>query len=147
MDLVVETMGPGIPQTDILFYDGHCGLCHRGVKFVLRHDHSGTKFRFAPLQGETFRSRVTVDERSSVLDSMIVQTTDGSVLMRSNAWVYILRRLGGRWRILAALVAVVPRPLRDVVYDFIARIRYRVFGRRDEVCPIVPPNLRARFDP
>jgi len=78
---------------------------------------------------------------------MIVQTTDGSVLMRSNAWVHILRRLGGGWRILSALVAVVPRPVRDLVYDFIARIRYRVFGRRDDVCPIVPPNLRARFDP
>jgi len=147
MDLVVESMGPRTPRTEILFYDGHCGLCHHSVKFILRHDQSGTKFRFAPLQGETFQSRVPVDQRSSRLDSMILQTSDGSVLMRSNAFVYILRRLGGRWRILAAFVAVVPRPLRDVVYDFIARIRYRVFGRRDDVCPIVPPNLRGRFDP
>ena len=140
-------MDPGIPETEILFYDGHCGLCHHGVKFILRHDRSGAKFRFAPLQGETFRSRVPVDQRSNLLDSMIVQTTDGSVLMRSNAWVHILRRLGGGWKILATFVAAIPRPVRDVVYDFIARIRYRVFGRRDDVCPIVPPNLRARFDP
>jgi len=78
---------------------------------------------------------------------MILQTTDGSVLMRSTAWVYILRRLGGPWKILAAFVAAIPRPLRDLVYNFIARIRYRVFGRQDDVCPIVPPKLRSRFDP
>ena len=78
---------------------------------------------------------------------MIVQTPDGSVLMRSNALVHILRRLGGGWKILAALVAVIPRPLRDVFYDFVARVRYRVFGRRDDLCPIVPPELRERFEP
>ena len=48
---------------------------------------------------------------------------------------------------MAAFMAVVPRPLRDVVYGFVARIRYRVFGRRDDLCPVVPPDLRARFDP
>ena len=147
MDLVVESMAPGIPQTEIIFYDGHCGLCHRGVKFVLKHDQSGTRFRFAPLQGETFRSRLPGDQRFRLVDSMLVQTADGSVLMRSDAWVHILRRLGGRWKMLAAFVAVVPRPLRDVVYDFIARIRYRVFGRQNELCPIVASHLRARFDP
>jgi predicted DCC family thiol-disulfide oxidoreductase YuxK len=48
---------------------------------------------------------------------------------------------------MAVFMAVIPRPLRDVVYEFIARIRYRVFGRRDDLCPVVPPDLRARFDP
>jgi predicted DCC family thiol-disulfide oxidoreductase YuxK len=78
---------------------------------------------------------------------MVVQTRDGSLLMRSDAWVHILRRLGGGWKVIAALTVVIPRPLRDVFYDFIARIRYRVFGRRDDLCPILPPSLRARFDP
>jgi predicted DCC family thiol-disulfide oxidoreductase YuxK len=48
---------------------------------------------------------------------------------------------------MAAFMAVIPRLLRDVVYDLVARIRYRVFGRRDDLCPVVPPDLRARFDP
>jgi predicted DCC family thiol-disulfide oxidoreductase YuxK len=48
---------------------------------------------------------------------------------------------------MAAFMAVIPRPLRDVLYDFVARIRYRVFGRCDDLCPVVPPDLRARFDP
>ena len=78
---------------------------------------------------------------------MIVQSPDGSVLVRSNAWVHILRRLGGGRKILAAVVAAIPRPLRDVVYDFVARIRNRVFRRPDDLCPIVTPELLARFDP
>jgi len=137
----------GSAATEILFYDGHCGLCHRAVKFVLKHDRSGTAFRFAPLQGETFRSAVPVDRRAGLPDSTVVQTRDGSLLVRSEAAVYVLRRLPGGWKALAAIVAVVPRPLRDLAYDFIARVRYRLFGHRDDLCPDVPPHLRERFDP
>jgi len=117
------------------------------VKFVLKHDRSETAFRFAPLQGETFQAKVPVDLRANLAKSIVVQTRDGSLLMRSNAWIHILRRLGGGWKVIAAFMAVIPRPLRDVVYDFVARIRYRVFGRRDGLCPVVPPDLRARFEP
>ena len=138
---------PAKQQTDILFYDGHCGLCHRAVKFVLKHDRLGTALQFAPLQGKTFQMRVPADQRAGLPDSMVMQTPDGSLLLRSDAWIHILRRLGGRWKIMAAVVAPIPRPLRDVVYDLIARIRYRVFRRRDDLCPIVPPDLRTRFEP
>jgi predicted DCC family thiol-disulfide oxidoreductase YuxK len=78
---------------------------------------------------------------------MVVQTHQGLLLMRSNAWIHILQRLGGTWRIIAAIVALIPRPLRDLLYNVIARVRYIVFGRRDDLCPVVPHNLRARFDP
>jgi len=132
---------------EVIFYDGHCGLCHCAVKFVLKHDGAGAAFRFAPLQGETFQARVPVDRRDGLPDSMAVQAHGGGLLVRSDACVHVLRRLGGRWRIIAALVAVIPRPLRDGLYALLARIRYRVFGRRDDLCPIVPPELRGRFDP
>jgi predicted DCC family thiol-disulfide oxidoreductase YuxK len=140
-------MSPTASDAEILFYDGHCGLCHRAVKFVLKHDRSGRAFRFAPLQGATFQSRVPAADRADLPDSVVVLTADGSLLVRSDAFVHILRRLGGGWRILAGVLAVVPRPLRDVVYNFIARTRYSVFGKRDDLCPIVPADLRARFDP
>jgi len=136
-----------VPNPEILFYDGHCGLCHRTVKFVLKHDRSGSAFRFAPLQGTTFESRIAPDRRAGLPDSIVVLTNEGSLLVRSDAFLHVLRRLGGGWRILANAQAVIPRPLRDLVYDFVARIRYRVFGKRDDLCPIVPPDLRARFDP
>lgn len=135
------------PPTELLFYDGHCGLCHRAVKFVLKHDRSGTAFRFAPLQGATFQSRVPPEKRATLPDSVVVLTSRGQLLIRSNAFLHILRRLGGGWGFLAALLSVIPRPLRDAVYNIVARIRYRIFGRQDDLCPIVPPDLRARFDP
>ena len=139
------TLVPQPPET--IFYDGHCGLCHRTVQFVLKHDHSGAAFCFAPTQGKTFQARVAVGQRCGIPDSMFVQPRESSLLVRSDACIHILRRLGGGWKIAAALVAVVPRPLRDACYDLIARVRYRIFGRRDELCPIVPPELRERFDP
>ena len=140
-------MPPLAQTTDILFYDGHCGLCHKAVKFIVKHDRSGKIFRFAPLQGKTFEAAVPVDQRSRLCDSMIVQTHQGLLLIRSNAWIHILQRLGGTWKIVAAVVALIPRPLRDLLYNVIARVRYRVFGRRDDLCPVVPHSLRARFDP
>ena len=140
-------MGSDAPAAEYLFYDGHCGLCHRAVKFVLRHDRSGAAFRFASLQGETFLARVAKERREGLPDSLVVLTRDGELLVRSAAFLYIFRRLGGRWRVLATVLSVAPRGLRDFVYDFVARIRYRVFGRREDLCPVVPAELQARFDP
>lgn len=117
------------------------------MKFVLKHDRSGRAFRFAPLQGETFARLVAAERRAGLPDSVVVLTDDGGLLVRSDAFLHILRRLGGRWAASAAVLGVIPRGLRDFVYDFVARVRYRVFGRRDEVCPILPAELRARFDP
>ena len=84
--------------TETLFYDGHCGLCHGAVKFVLRHDREAV-FRFAPLQGSQFESMSQ--------DTMVVRTADGQVLMKSDAWIYILRRL--RWNAIAAICGVFPK--------------------------------------
>ena len=136
-----------MPPTEILYYDGQCGLCHRGVKFVLKHDRSGAAFRFAPLQGVTFQSRVPADQRAALPDSMAVQTAAGSLLIRSTALVHILRRLGGGWKILGATLAIVPRPLRDLAYNLVAQTRHRLFGCPDELCPVLPASLRTRFDP
>jgi predicted DCC family thiol-disulfide oxidoreductase YuxK len=138
---------PAAQESEYIFYDGHCGLCHRAVKFVLKHDRSGNAFRFAPLQGETIQSYIPAERRASLPDTFVVLTRDGTLLMRSNASLHILERLGGGWRILANILRVIPRGLRDLMYDSVARIRYRLFGRRDDLCPVVPPNLRARFDP
>ena len=131
----------------MLFYDGHCGLCHRAVKFVLRHDPDGRAFRFAPLQGDTFQALVPPHRRAGLPDSVVILTRDGALLVRSNAFLHIFRELGGGWSVLAGMLQIIPRFVRDAVYDFIARIRYRVFGRRDDWCPVTPPELRARFDP
>jgi predicted DCC family thiol-disulfide oxidoreductase YuxK len=138
---------PSETQPETIFYDGHCALCHGTVKFALRRDRSGAAFRFAPLQGQTFKQRVPTAHRQNVPDSIVVLTREGSLLVRSDAIVHILRGLGGGWRPIARILVAIPRALRDAGYNFIARIRYRVFGKRDDLCPVVPPELRARFDP
>jgi predicted DCC family thiol-disulfide oxidoreductase YuxK len=113
---------------------------------VLWADRGGA-VRFAPLGGETFRSRVREDEREGLPDSLVLLTPDGRLRTRSAAVVEMLRLLGGPWRLLAALVALVPRALADALYDGVARIRYRLFARPPDVCPVVPAALRSRFDP
>jgi predicted DCC family thiol-disulfide oxidoreductase YuxK len=139
-----EDRAPGKP--DMMFYDGHCGLCHGAVRFVLAEDPAGTAFRFASLQGEAFARMVTAEKRAGLPDSIVVVTADGRLLVRSDAFLHILRRLGGGWKLLGAIIAVIPRGLRDMVYDSIARIRFSIFGRRDDVCPVMAPELRSRFD-
>ncbi len=138
--------GAGSPQIERIFYDGHCGLCHGAVRFVIARDPQGRLFRYAPLEGATFTALVPAERRAGLPDSVVVLTADGRLLVRSEAFIYILRRLGGFWRVMGAIIAVIPRTIRDGVYNFIARVRYRIFGRRPEVCPVTPPELRARFD-
>ena len=134
------------PQIERIFYDGHCGLCHGAVRFVIARDPQGRLFRYAPLEGATFAALVPAERRAGLPDSVVVLTDDGRLLIRSDAFIHILRRLGGFWRVMGAIVAVIPRAIRDGVYNFIARVRNRVFGRRPEVCPVTSAELRARFD-
>ncbi|MGE0684476.1 MAG: thiol-disulfide oxidoreductase DCC family protein [Candidatus Binatia bacterium] len=130
---------------DTVFFDGHCGLCHRTVRFLLARDHGGELFRFAPLDSEAFRASFSERERSEFPESLIVHTGAGEVLARSTAILYLLRRLGGPWRLLGGLLALVPLCVRDAVYDKIARMRHRLFAAPTEACPLIPPELRSRF--
>ena len=132
---------------ELLFYDGACGLCHRTVKFVVAVDRGEGRFRFAPIGGETFREHVDPAVAGDLPDSIVVKRADGELLVRSAATVHILRRLGGVWGVLGALLALVPLGLRDRVYDAIARARHRLFASPEAACPVVPAHLRARFDP
>ncbi|MEO1085188.1 MAG: DCC1-like thiol-disulfide oxidoreductase family protein [Acidobacteriota bacterium] len=131
-----------------IFYDGDCGVCHWAVEFVSRRDRRGGEaFRFAPLDGETFTESFPRVDRSALPDSVIVETDGGQMLLRSDGVVHILQRLGGGWRIFGRLFGVIPRFLRDGGYDLFARVRHRFVKQPEGVCPILPPELRGRFDP
>lgn len=132
-------------EVDIVFYDGHCGLCHGTVRFLLARDEGGKRFRFAPLGSETFCSTFSEQKRSEFPESLIVYTGGGEVLTRSTASLYLLQRLGGPWRLLGTLLRLFPLRFRDVIYDNIARLRHRLFAAPTEACPLVPPELRSRF--
>ena len=130
-----------------VFYDGSCGLCHRGVRFVVARDREGRAFRFAPLGGATFLREVDPSVVPGLPDSFIVVTRDGRLLARSEAVLHVGAQLGGVWRVLAAAVRLVPRPIRDFLYDRIAAVRKRLFRAPAEACPVMPAELRRRFDP
>jgi len=132
----------------LVLYDGVCALCNGAVRFVIRHD-SAAHFRFAPLQGTT--ARAVLERHGRVedgFDSMVVvldlDTRSERLLERSAALRYVLRALGGPWRVLALLLGLVPRALLDWAYDRLARSRYRVAGRL-ETCPLPLPEERERF--
>jgi predicted DCC family thiol-disulfide oxidoreductase YuxK len=136
---------PDGDAAEMVFYDGTCGLCHRSVRFLLVRDRLGI-FRFAPLDGRTFRERVPVAARAGLGDSFIVATADGRLLARAAGVRHALERLGGPWRLLAGLSRIVPIALADRLYNAVAATRYRLFRRPTEVCPVVPAELRSRFE-
>lgn len=130
---------------DLIFYDGHCGLCHRTVRFVLAEER-GNSFRFAPLVSSAFDSSVEESRRAGLPDSIILKRADGELLVRSAAVIHILQRLGGTWGLVGRLLQLVPSRLRDGVYDAIAGVRHRLFAPPADACPLLPTHLRARFD-
>jgi predicted DCC family thiol-disulfide oxidoreductase YuxK len=132
---------------ETLFYDGSCGLCHSAVRFVLAEESACNGLRFAPLGGAAFQAGLSESARANLPDSLVLRTAEGAILTRSTAVIGILKRLGGLWRVIGLLGGVIPRPLRDLAYDGVAGVRYRLFGRASEACPLLPPALRSRFDP
>jgi len=139
----VPALGPAAPE--MLFYDGHCGLCHRFVRVVLSEDRTGA-FRLAPLDSDAFRAAATEEQRAALPDSTVVKTADGQLLTQSAGVLHVLARMGGLWRVFASLGGLVPRGWADRVYAGIAGVRRRLFAAPAAACPILPPDLRARFE-
>ena len=130
-----------------LFYDGQCALCHGAVRFVVRRDRARPPVRFSPIGGESFERMLEARGRPELPDSLLVLTPGGELLVRSAGALWLLRRAGGVWRLAALLAGVLPRSLRDALYDAVARRRRRWFGRSEAACPVLPAGLGERFDP
>ncbi len=128
----------------IVLYDGSCGLCHRSVKFLLRHERD-PDLMFAPLQGSTAAAlRAQYPEIPTNLDTVVL-VEDGHARLRSKAILYVSRHLSAPWRWMYA-VRWFPAVIGDLGYRVIAAIRYRVWGRADE-CALPSPGQRTRFLP
>jgi predicted DCC family thiol-disulfide oxidoreductase YuxK len=143
------------PNSPVLLYDGICGLCAASVRFILRHDRKGTLL-FAPLQGTLGAEILSRHPELATVDSMIwldpadsVRGTPEQVSIRSTAALKVVRYLGGWWHLLLAGY-LVPRPVRDALYAWVARHRHRLgWGGSDEGdgprCPIPDEGVRNRF--
>lgn len=142
-----RTPGGSSPSHTLVLYDGVCGLCNRLVAFLIRHDRRD-QFRFAPLQSafaQTSLRRYGFDPND--FDTVVVladfQQVSERALTRSEAALWAIRQLGGGWKLLA-VAKLIPHGLREALYRFIARRRYRIFGKCDQ-CPVPQPQDRYKF--
>lgn len=127
--------------TSIIIFDGVCNLCNRAVQFILKYDPYG-KFVFTAMQSETGKNLRQSYHIAPSVDSIILIEGDHAY-SNSDAALRIARRLVGLWPFFYGFI-IVPKPIRDAVYKFIARNRYRWFGKHD-VCLIPSPKYRDRF--
>ena len=130
----------------LILFDGVCNLCNGFVQFVIRHDAAG-RFRFAALQSEAGQAVLAAHGADAAAvaaepDSVLLQL-NGRLYSHSEAVLRIAQGLGWPWRALL-LGRLLPRPWRDAAYRFVARHRYRWFGRQ-ESCWLPTPELKARF--
>ena len=138
--------------TNVVFFDGVCGLCNRFVDFVLSRDRREA-IRFAPLQSQT-ANRLNLTKRfamqsnseTPVFDTVVWLDGTGAMFVRSAAVVRVLWQLGGIWSLLGTLLWLIPQPLRDLGYRLISANRFRMFGRK-ETCRLPSVSERRRFLP
>jgi len=125
----------------ILFFDGVCNLCNGFIDFLVKRD-VAARIKYAPLQGEV--AKATVPEHAQSLSSVVLYKS-GRVYTESTAAILALAELGGLWGALKFLL-IFPKFLRDSVYRFVARNRYKWFGKK-ETCRLPTTEERARFLP
>lgn len=126
----------------VVLFDGVCGLCNGSVNFILRIDRKG-QLKLAPLQSDYGR-RVLAGHgmESDPMDSMMLLEGE-QLTVKSTAVIRIFKYLGGAWP-LCMIFLVIPRFIRDFVYDLVAKNRYRWFGKYD-TCRLPDPEFKDRF--
>jgi len=127
---------------NIMLFDGVCNLCNGLVRFIIKRDKKG-KFRFASLQSLEGQQRL---KRFGLVKSefeSFVLISDNKYYLRSTGALKMLRELGGVWKAFYVFI-LIPRPVRDFLYDQIAKSRYKIFGKRDS-CMLPTPELKERF--
>ena len=129
-------------KSPVLLFDGVCNLCNASVQWLLTHDRRGI-FRFAALQSGTGQALLQGFGLDQEKFNSVVLVRGDRIFLRSDAPLEIVRYLGGAWPLLYGL-RIIPRFLRDAIYNWIARNRYRWFGRR-EACMLPRPEWKARF--
>ncbi len=127
---------------DIILFDGVCNLCNGAVDFIIKHDQKD-QFKLAALQdevGKTLLKRHFIS--STYIDSIILITKKG-LLYKSDAALSIASKLGGLWQVFI-IFRILPKSIRDYLYDWIAKNRYQWFGK-ENTCRLPTPAESAKF--
>lgn len=126
----------------IVLFDGVCNLCNSAVQFIIRHDKKNT-FMFTSLQSDTGKKLLAqYDLPLNELNSFIL-IENNKAYTRSSGALRVIKKLKGLWPLLYGFI-IVPKFIRDGVYNWVGRNRYRWFGKQD-ACMIPTPQLKARF--
>lgn len=126
----------------VILFDGVCNLCNRSVKFIIKRD-AKNQFLFASLQSDAAKGLLLQYNETNSLPESIILLKHGQVYGRSTAVLKILRELNGFWSILYFFI-IIPKFLRDPVYNLIAKKRYRWFGKKEE-CMVPSTALKSKF--
>ena len=126
----------------IILFDGVCNLCNSSVNFIIDHD-KRNDFRFASLQSEAGQDLLKKFHLNVKDFDSIILVENGKHYERSSAVLKIVKKFPGLWKLLYLFI-IVPKPLRDFVYDIIADNRYKWFGKK-ESCRVPTPELKEKF--
>ena len=129
-------------STPVILFDGVCGLCNRWVSWILHHDRREI-FRFAALQSHAGQNLLEQHGLNGLELSTMALIEQDEAHVRSQAALRSLKLLGAPWSIFFALI-LIPAPLRDWVYNWVAGHRYEWFGRLDS-CVVPDPGVADRF--
>ncbi|MDX1462241.1 MAG: thiol-disulfide oxidoreductase DCC family protein [Marinirhabdus sp.] len=129
-------------QHKIILFDGVCNLCNSSVTFVIKRD-TNDLFRFAALQEEPGKSLIAEHGIDTTTTDSIILIENNKAYTKSTAALHIARHLGGMYPLLYGFM-IVPRFIRNWVYDFVAKNRYKWYGKK-ESCMIPTPELRSKF--
>lgn len=126
----------------IVLFDGECNFCNSSVQFIIKRD-PANRFLFSSLQSETGKKYVKQFHIPDDVDSLVL-IENGKAYTKSAAALHIAKKLDGLWHLLFLFI-LVPRKIRDKVYDYVAKNRYKWFGKQEEACMLPTPEERKRF--
>jgi len=126
----------------IILFDGICNLCNSAIQTVIKHDPDG-KFQFASLQSNEGQKLLQQYQLPVNNFTSFVLIQNGDVYTKSTGALKVAKQINGWWKLLYVFI-ILPKFIRDPVYNWIANNRYKWFGKKDE-CMIPTPELKARF--
>lgn len=135
-------MKKNIPHQPLLLFDGVCNLCNNSINYIIKKDTKNV-FKFASLQSDVAKKILLQFDSTNFDLSSIVLVDHDKLYFKSTAILKAGKHLGGIYKICYFFI-VIPRPIRDLIYDYIAKNRYKWYGKK-ESCMIPTPELKEKF--